>query len=293
MATTGFSPITVLLSKVYGVSSIVTTLLVICYAIIFVLLNVPANMLIKAKGIAWPIRIASCFFISGIWVGMLVNHNFYFLLLGQCINACGMPFVQAIGATIAGVWFGDKERAQITNITSLASVIGVIIGFGLSAFFVDDNDIPQPEEAKVKVLRFILVQSSIITALSLPILFIVRKEPPTPPSRSAHAMRGHSKDKGLIDTRSSIISHKDFKTDMRTLLTSWNFWKLNLTFSFIYGVFNTLGAVTGVVNDKFGYSTTANSIFGATFVVSGIMGSFVHAFLLDKYNRYKLQYIII
>ena len=69
-----------------------------------------------------------------------------------------MPFVQAIGATIAGVWFGDKERAQVTTITSLASVFGLILGFALPVIFVNDDDKHHPEEAKDKVCKYIIIK---------------------------------------------------------------------------------------------------------------------------------------
>lgn len=80
---------------------------------------------------------------------------------------------------------------------------------------------------------------------------------------------------------------------MKTMLLNCNFWLLNIVFSFIYAVYNTLGAVVSVVTEKFGYSSTDNSIFGVAFIISGITGSIVHGILLDKYSKYKLQYVVI
>mmetsp|Transcript_7812 Transcript_7812/g.7384 ORF Transcript_7812/g.7384 Transcript_7812/m.7384 type:complete len:84 (+) Transcript_7812:177-428(+) len=83
MMMVGFSPITAFMAKVYDVNSIWTTMIVLCYSIIFVPVNVPANALIKAKGIAYPIRIASVVFIAGAWIRMLVKVDFFFILIGQ------------------------------------------------------------------------------------------------------------------------------------------------------------------------------------------------------------------
>ena len=80
---------------------------------------------------------------------------------------------------------------------------------------------------------------------------------------------------------------------MKLLVSSLNFWLLNIVFSFIYAVYNTLGAAVGVITEKFGYSSTDNSVFGVVFIISGITGSFVHAILLDKYSKYKLQLILV
>jgi len=77
------------------------------------------------------------------------------------------------------------------------------------------------------------------------------------------------------------------------MLSSWNFWALNFLFSFIYAVYNTLGAAVSVITEKFEYTSFDNSIFGVVFIVSGISGSILHGIFLDKYHKYKLQSILI
>jgi len=66
-----------------------------------------------------------------------------------------------------------------------------------------------------------------------------------------------------------------------------------LSFSFIYSIYTTLGACVGPLSSKFGYDSKNNSIFGAVYISGGIAGSFAHAFLLDAYRKYKIQYLII
>lgn len=65
--------------------------------------------------------------------------------------ACGNPFSHTIGAKIAGIWFGDNERALATTITSLANVIGIMIGFVFPIFFVKDSDKVNVKYAKDQV----------------------------------------------------------------------------------------------------------------------------------------------
>ena len=293
IAMIGFSPIISLLSDVYGVNSNVATMLVLWYQV-FIPLNFAANKLIDSKGIALPIRIAWVLFIVGAWIRVLIKVNFYFVLIGQWINAFGMPFVQAIGATIAGAWFGDKERALVTTITSLASVFGIIIGFALPVLFVNDDDKANPDQAKIKVWNFILVQSIIITVLSAPVFLFIKNNPKTPPSRSAEKkfIREVNNEK-TDNNENKSAQRKEFWKDMKDLLWSVNFWLLNFVFALIYAVYNTLGASVGVITQEFGYTSTDNSIFGVIFIVSGIAGSFVHAVLLDKYCKYKLHLVLV
>lgn len=77
--------------------------------------------------------------------------------------ALGNPFVQTIGAKLASIWFGDNERALATTITSIASVMGVLIGFVFPIIFVNDSDKVNPKKAKDKIWFYIMIQSITVT----------------------------------------------------------------------------------------------------------------------------------
>ena len=63
---------------------------------------------------------------------------------------------------------------------------------------------------------------------------------------------------------------------------------ISICFSFLYGTYSCLGSLVNDLLTNFGYSPTDCSIIGAIFIVSGLVGAFVHGFLLDKYNKYLL-----
>lgn len=63
------------------------------------------------------------------------------------------------------------------------------MGFALPVIFVSDDDEKQPDVAKDNIYRFIWVQSIVVTVLSIPVFFVIRNQPPTPPSRSAEKVR--------------------------------------------------------------------------------------------------------
>lgn len=119
--------------------------------------------------------------------------------------ALGNPFVQTIGAKIAAIWFGDNERALATTITSIASVMGVMIGFVYPIIFVNDSDIINPKKAKDKVGFYILIQSVTITVVSIPIFFLIKDAPENPPSRSARIMRKGKKTE-IMKTVKKLVS---------------------------------------------------------------------------------------
>jgi MFS family permease len=72
------------------------------------------------------------------------------------------------------------------------------------------------------------------------------------------------------------------------LLRNKSYLFLSGTFTFLYGIYTSLGAVVATVTAPFHYTALDNSIFGATFIFFGVVGSFVFGILLDKYAKYKL-----
>jgi FLVCR family feline leukemia virus subgroup C receptor-related protein len=54
----------------------------------------------------------------------------------------------------------------------------------------------------------------------------------------------------------------------------------------LYGVYTCLGAIINNLVTAYGFSSVDASMFGAIFIVSGLVGSFVISGFLDKYNAY-------
>ena len=68
---------------------------------------------------------------------------------------------------------------------------------------------------------------------------------------------------------------------------------LIFAFSGIFSVYVCFGAVMGPLMDQFNYKASSNQYFGASYVVFGVLASFVHAFMLDKFKKYKVQFLFI
>ena len=65
-----------------------------------------------------------------------------------------------------------------------------------------------------------------------------------------------------------------------------NYLLLGLTYNAQYGSYSCLGAIVSSLVTPFGYSTSETSILGATFIVAGLIGSFVCSYFLDKHKTY-------
>ena len=274
----GFSPITTIIQELYGINDFEGQLLMLVFVILYIPLMFPANYLIENKGISIPIWIASVTMIAGAWIRMLVNVNFYFVLIGQILMAFGQPFMMTAPPKLAGLWFSDDEQALATTLGSLAQPIGCALGFVLPLIFISDDD-KYSSDGQSKFAIYILVQSIIITVLGLPIIFCVKDKPKTPPSKSAEKSL-YIQIESQFSSLWKLVKNKDFLTIL-------------FGFSFIFSIYITLGSTVSQISDSFGDSSSDNSIFGTVFIFSGLVGSFAHAIPLDIYQFYRYQYILI
>lgn len=60
------------------------------------------------------------------------------------------------------------------------------------------------------------------------------------------------------------------------------------SFTTLYGIYTSLGSVVSSITEPYGYTSVDNSIFGAIFILSGVVGSFIYGMILDRTNRYLL-----
>ena len=76
--------------------------------------------------------------------------------------------------------------------------------------------------------------------------------------------------------------------EIKVLISNKAYMLLMLTFTCLYGIYTSLGAVVSSVTEPYGYVATDNAVFGAVFILFGVIGSFIFSILLDKYQRFKL-----
>lgn len=82
----------------------------------------------------------------------------------------------------------------------------------------------------------------------------------------------------------------NFKKELRELKGNKNYILMGITFCGLYGIYTSLGSVVSSITSPYGYTSIDNAIFGAVFIFSGVLGSFVIGILLDKYQKFKLTF---
>ncbi len=57
---------------------------------------------------------------------VLENSGYVVAMFGQILTACAQPFLLYAPTTLASVWFGPKERAVATGLTSLGKPLSLL-----------------------------------------------------------------------------------------------------------------------------------------------------------------------
>ena len=80
----------------------------------------------------------------------------------------------------------------------------------------------------------------------------------------------------------------DFKQEIKELGKNKNFFWISVCFMLMYGLYTTIGAIINTMVSPYGYTGSDSGIFGACFILCGLVGSFMQGALLDKYGKYLL-----
>ena len=126
---------------------------------------------------------------------------------------------------------------------------------------------------KKKFTLYLIIISTIVTALALPLIFLARDLPPTPPS---------------------VIASKkeepfDFKKECKLLMKNKNFLRIVACMTLTFSSYVTFLTNMDLLFKPWGYTAKDISIFNVLLIVSGLLGSLLSAKFLDRDNpKYKL-----
>ena len=117
-----------------------------------------------------------------------------------------------------------------------------------------------------------IVQNIVVSIPTIPTLIFAKEKPESPPSAAA----------------SRKEEPMNLAQNLRILLRNPSYILLSISFTMLYGIYTSLGAVVAAITAPFGFSGTDNAMFGAVFIFFGVFGSFVIGSYLDKTAKYKL-----
>ena len=81
----------------------------------------------------------------GAWMRVLLNSDFYMLIIGSCIIAAGQPFIVNTASIVSANWFPQDDRVVSTMVGVNAYLFGQSCGFLLPMAFLDRDAKGSPE----------------------------------------------------------------------------------------------------------------------------------------------------
>ena len=255
-----YAPITILASKYYSVSDSKIGLLSMVFMIAFIPLSIPVSWGIDTFGFRRTVSIGTIFMaVFGVMRG-LVGDNYGWVLLSTIGIAIAQPFLLNAWTKVPALWFGQKERATVVGLITLASLVGTAIGMVLT-----------PELVKTLAINRIQLLYGIITAISTTLfILLAREKPTTPPGNPGDEARAL-----MLD-------------GLKHALSIPRFW-IYLIISFVgLGLFNGITTWIEPIIRLRGFTPDDAGTLGALMLGGGLVGAVVIPIFSDKNQKRQI-----
>ena len=129
-------PIVGAIQNGYNVATSTIAAIGIIFMGVFVIFYYPSNIALDRIGLRFGVLIGVTLTAVGMWIKVLINTSFSFVLVGQVFAAVGQPFLACAPGKLAGQWFGENERVIATTVATASQPLGVAIGYIFPEIFV-------------------------------------------------------------------------------------------------------------------------------------------------------------
>lgn len=254
-----FSAIDTYLEKNMNISTFNVGMLALVFPIVYIVLAVPAGIIIDRKGFKYGVFIGTVF--TGLFslVRLINPASYTVLLISQIGIAVGQPFVLNGITKLVTIWFPIREEATAVGLGSLSLFVGMIICLGLTPVLVDS--------VGFKTMLWAYAALGMLGILAF--LLLVRSNPPTP-------------------ARKVIVENTPAMQGIRHILKIKNFIILGFIALIGIGVFNGLATwLEKILNEIQHISMVDAGAISAVLIFAGTLGCFVIPLLSDKLKKRK------
>jgi len=129
------------------------------------------------------LRFASLLIILGAFIKIFLNTHIAFAFIGQILASSLQPAILNSPAKIAATWFDEKSRVIVTSVCCISNTIGVMMGFIIHTFNIDENTV-NPKIFKRDFRTYIIIEAGITFIAGLLFIIFIREKPEHPPSLS-------------------------------------------------------------------------------------------------------------
>lgn len=266
-----WSPFATLAADYWGVSLSAVDQLAAVYLWVYVPGSLIALWLVVHKlGLRGGLWISGILNLVGALLRVLGVQSYPLVYAGSFLCAVAQTFSLSTPPLIAGLWFGEEERATATALGVLANMLGTALGLGATIItdFADENG----ELDEAELISYLWLQVGVsVFALLIVVVFIRTSAPPTPPSSAAAALKDDSSDQPTY-IASVLVVFRDAPIFV-------------ILYGLSIGVFYTIPAFLSQYVSE--WSSSSAGWLGIAYQMSGVIGCFACGSVLDKYPRYK------
>ena len=273
------------LEKYYDVSTMAVTWTSMIYMAVYIPLIFPATWLLQRKGLRTCIIIGSLGNCIGSWIKFIAWQRaewcFPVLFFGQTICAIAQIFVLGIPAELAGLWFPATQVSTACAIGVFGNQVGNALGFVIPPIVVSD----QKHESDYGLIgtdlfNLLLGVAVITTLLFITIIFTFQDRPPTPPSRAQEIGKSEKEE--------------NYSSSIKRLMKNTGFLLLLIGYGLNVGIFYAISSLLNtVILTNFKDSQEDAGAIGLTICITGLAGSIICGFILDKTHQFKRTTVII
>jgi MFS family permease len=259
-----YSPITSQAGKYYGVSTWWIGFLLMTFMIAFVPLSMPAAWVIDARGFRLAVGFGVVLMaVFGVARG-LAGANYTLVLLCTIGLAVAQPFLLDAWTKVPANWFAQGERATAVGLVTLASMLGIALGFVLTPILADAMSIASVQ----------LVYGLFAAATAVAFLALARERPATPPCPAG------------MDERALMLDGLKHALTVKPFLVM-----LGVAF-IVMSAFNGVTTWAEQIIKPRGFGSTEAGIMGGLMLVAGVIGAVVLSALSDRQGK-RVRFMVI
>ncbi|CAH1102513.1 unnamed protein product [Psylliodes chrysocephalus] len=279
-----YSIITNVVSKYYHVSASAVDWTAMSFSIMWPILVFPASFIIDKMGL----RVAGLIGAFTTALGAVIKifsigeNLFGVLLAGQIVVAASQIFILSLPPKIAVTWFKPEEVSKVCSLGIFGMTLGSAMGFLIPPMIVHDSDNLDDIAYDLKTMCWGL--AFIIAPVALTVVFYFPAEPPHPPSQTMFEERENRKN----------VTTKVFVESIKTLLQNKAFMLHTLCYGCIVAIFSSIGTLLNqFILSYFPGAQEDAGRMGLVMILTGMVGSVITGFVLDKTHKYKETAFII
>ncbi|MDD3095668.1 MAG: MFS transporter [Candidatus Neomarinimicrobiota bacterium] len=240
--------------------------LAMSYMLVYLIVGIPASYVIDTWGIRKGIGFGAALCgISALLKGIFAD-SFTAQIVFQLALAISQPFLLNGLTALTARWFPLKERGTAAGLGTLSQFLGIIIVMMLTPLMVATD----PGKANYgQGLHSMLMIYGVITFIAcLAAIFLIKEEPPTPPSEEAY------------------VRHK-FTDGLKHILRQKNMWITILIFFIGLGIFNAVSSMTDSIAEYLKVKDS-DGLIGGIMLIGGILGALILPILSDIFKKRKI-----